>query len=95
MRHDDNGPALDQTRRPTLPNGIMSGSKPPVFTPDALRGALTELGKLACDAGRIIDVAIYGGSCLMLVSNFRIATAMWTPWRRPTRTSSTAPRRRS
>lgn len=53
----------------------MSGSKPPVFTLEALRDALTELGTLAYDAGRVIDVAVYGGSCLMLVSNFRIATA--------------------
>jgi len=53
----------------------MSDDKRPVFTAERLREAITELGQLAYDAGRVIDVAIYDGSCLMLVSNFRIATA--------------------
>jgi hypothetical protein len=47
----------------------------PVFTVERLGEAFNELGQVAYDAGRVIDVAIYGGSCLMLVSNFRIATA--------------------
>jgi hypothetical protein len=29
----------------------------------------------AHDAGRVIDIAVFGGSCLMLVSNFRVSTA--------------------
>ena len=53
----------------------MSDDKIPVFTPERLGDALTELGHIAYEAGRVIDIAIYGGSCLMLVSNFRIATA--------------------
>jgi len=53
----------------------MNGDRDPVFTPETLGDALTELGQLAHEAGRVIDVAVYGGSCLMLVSNFRIATA--------------------
>ena len=53
----------------------MSDDKNPIFTPEALGEALTELGQLAYEAGRVVDVAIYGGSRLMLVSNFRIATA--------------------
>lgn len=53
----------------------MSDSKTPLFTAERLGEALNELGQLAHDAGRVIDIAIYGGSCLMLVSNFRIATA--------------------
>jgi hypothetical protein len=53
----------------------MSDDKNPAFTPEMLGEALAELGQLAHDAGRVIDVAVYGGSCLMLVSNFRVATA--------------------
>jgi hypothetical protein len=49
--------------------------KGPVFTAERLGEALHELGQLAYDAGRVIDVAVYGGACLMLVSNFRVATA--------------------
>ena len=43
--------------------------------PERLGDALNELGQIACEAGRVIDIALYGGSCLMLASNFRIATA--------------------
>lgn len=46
-----------------------------VFTREQLSEALIELGQVAYDAGRIIDLAVYGGSCLMLVSNFRFASA--------------------
>ena len=53
----------------------MSEDNKPVFTADMLSEAFAELGQLAHAAGRVIDVAVYGGSCLMLVSNFRIATA--------------------
>lgn len=53
----------------------MSDDKNPAFTAEMLGEALAELGQLAHDAGRVIDVAVYGGSCLMLVSNFRVATA--------------------
>lgn len=52
----------------------MSEDTNPVFTAEVLGDALSELGQLAHEAGRVIDVAIYGGSCLMLVSNFRIST---------------------
>jgi hypothetical protein len=53
----------------------MSDDKKQVFDAGALADALDELGRIAHEAGRVIDVAVYGGSCLMLVSNFRIATA--------------------
>jgi hypothetical protein len=53
----------------------MSDDKKQVFDVGALADALDELGQIAHEAGRVIDVAVYGGSCLMLVSNFRIATA--------------------
>src|SRR5579864_5466478 len=45
-----------------------------IFTAATLGEALGELGRIAYEAGRIIDIAIYGGSCLLLVSNFRLAT---------------------
>ncbi len=53
----------------------MSDDKKQVFDAGALADALDELGQIAHEAGRVIDAAVYGGSCLMLVSNFRIATA--------------------
>ena len=53
----------------------MTDDKDSVFTAENLADALNELGQMAHDAGRVIDIAIYGGSCLMLVSNFRVATA--------------------
>jgi hypothetical protein len=54
---------------------LMSDDENQFFTPERLGDALNELGQIAHEAGRVIDIAIYGGSCLMLVSNFRIATA--------------------
>jgi hypothetical protein len=53
----------------------MSDDKNQIFTLERLGDALNELGQIAYEAGRVIDIAIYDGSCLMLVSNFRIATA--------------------
>jgi hypothetical protein len=32
------------------------------------------LGQLCVEAGKVIDIAIYGGSCLILVSNFRFSS---------------------
>ncbi len=48
---------------------------PKPFTRAQLVEALEELGALSRASGKIIDIAIYGGSCLMLASNFRVATA--------------------
>jgi hypothetical protein len=41
------------------------------FTKDDLASAFRELGELAVQAGKVVDLAVYGGSALMLVSNFR------------------------
>src|SRR5262245_11012177 len=41
------------------------------FTKNELASALQELGERAVDAGKVIDLAVYGGSALILVSNFR------------------------
>jgi hypothetical protein len=41
------------------------------FTKDDLAVAFRELGELAARAGKVIDLAVYGGSALTLVSNFR------------------------
>ena len=46
----------------------------PLLTVDTLHDALTELGELARAEGKVIEVAIYGGSALMLASNFRVST---------------------
>jgi predicted nucleotidyltransferase len=44
------------------------------FTKAELSIAFHDLGKLAVEAGKVIDLAVYGGSCLMLVSNFRLSS---------------------
>jgi hypothetical protein len=44
------------------------------LTTGVLHEALSELGGLAQAEGKVIDVAIYGGAALLLVSNFRIST---------------------
>ena len=45
------------------------------LTRDVLEEAFTELGRRAEGEGRVIDIAVYGGSALILASNFRAATA--------------------
>jgi hypothetical protein len=45
------------------------------FTRADLESALNELGQKTHDGGYVIDIAVYGGSALILASNFREATA--------------------
>jgi hypothetical protein len=45
-----------------------------MLTAQDLHDAFMELGVQARREGKVIDLAIYGGSALMLASNFRIAT---------------------
>lgn len=45
-----------------------------LFTREDLVDGLSDLGRAAVEADKIIDLAVYGGSCLMLVSNFRMAS---------------------
>lgn len=45
------------------------------FTKEDLASAFRDLGERAAADGRIIDLVVYGGSALMLVSNFRTASA--------------------
>lgn len=45
-----------------------------MLTVEDLQDAFTELGTEARREGKVIDLAIYGGSALMLASNFRVAT---------------------
>ena len=47
----------------------------PKLSRDHIRLGLDDLGAEAVAVGKIIDLCIYGGSCLMLVSNFRQASA--------------------
>ncbi len=44
------------------------------LTPALLAEAFDALGRRAAAEGKVIDLAVYGGSCLMLASNFRVAT---------------------
>jgi hypothetical protein len=45
-----------------------------MLTAQDLHDAFMELGARARHEGKVIDLAIYGGSALLLASNFRIAT---------------------
>ncbi len=45
-----------------------------MLTATDLHDAFMELGTRARREGKVIDLAIYGGSALMLASNFRVAT---------------------
>lgn len=44
------------------------------FTRDKLIKALQEIGRRCYEAGRTVELAIYGGSALMLVMNHRVST---------------------
>ncbi|WP_375413368.1 hypothetical protein [uncultured Bradyrhizobium sp.] len=46
----------------------------PAFDRDALLDAFDRIGYAAIDAGTKLQIAVYGGSALMLASNFRFAT---------------------
>ena len=39
-----------------------------------LSDALTEMGRRVHARGKVVEIAVYGGSALMLASNFRVAT---------------------
>ena len=45
-----------------------------MLTAQDLHDAFMELGAQARREGKVIDLAVYGGSALMLASNFRVAT---------------------
>jgi hypothetical protein len=44
------------------------------FGREALPDAFDRIGRAAVDAGKKLQIAVYGGSALMLASNFRFAT---------------------
>jgi hypothetical protein len=44
------------------------------FDRDQLLAALNEIGEAAVHAQTRLDIAVYGGSALMLASNFRFTT---------------------
>jgi hypothetical protein len=44
------------------------------FDRDALLDAFDQIGRAAVEAGTKLQIAVYGGSALMLASNFRFAT---------------------
>ncbi len=52
----------------------MSTSSATGFDRDALLEAFDEIGHAAVAAGTKLQIAVYGGSALMLASNFRFAT---------------------
>jgi hypothetical protein len=47
---------------------------PVAFDRDALLDAFDRIGRAAAGAGTKLQIAVYGGSALMLMSNFRFAT---------------------
>jgi hypothetical protein len=44
------------------------------FSRETIEAAFQALGTYACADGCVIDIAVYGGSALMLVTNFRAST---------------------
>ncbi len=56
------------------------------FGKEALVAAFERIGRAAAQHGTMLDIAVYGGSALMLASTFRFATedvdiaALDTPW---------------
>jgi hypothetical protein len=48
------------------------------FDRDALLDAFDKIGRAAAQAGTKLQIAVYGGSALMLASNFMFATRMST-----------------
>jgi hypothetical protein len=46
----------------------------PAFTRETLENALNRLGELAAADGKRIDISIYGGSALVLTTDFRVGT---------------------
>jgi predicted NodU family carbamoyl transferase len=50
----------------------MAGAKP--FDRATLEQALMELGRRAHAAGKVVEIAIYGGCAVMLTLNYRVAT---------------------
>jgi hypothetical protein len=46
------------------------------FDRDALLDAFDRIGRAAAQAGTKLQIAVYGGSALMLASNFRFATEL-------------------
>jgi hypothetical protein len=49
---------------------------------DKLLAAFDEIGRAAAAAGTQLQIAVYGGSALMLASNFRFATEETSTFRR-------------
>ena len=58
------------------------------FDRDALLEAFDQIGRAAALAGTKLQIAVYGGSALMLVSNFRFATDNAQPAAVPVRVES-------
>lgn len=48
--------------------------RPKPFNRATLEHAFGRLGELAVDAGKIVEISVYGGSALVLTTNFRVAT---------------------
>ena len=47
---------------------------PKALDRDKLLAAFDEIGRAAIEAGTTMQIAVYGGSALMLASNFRYST---------------------
>lgn len=44
------------------------------LTKDVIERAFDEMGQLAADRGLVVELAVYGGSCLILASDIRAAS---------------------
>jgi hypothetical protein len=48
--------------------------RPKPFNRATLEQAFERLGQIAVDAGKIVEISVYGGSAIVLTMNFRVAT---------------------
>ncbi len=52
----------------------MSGKPSKPFNRETLGQAFEQLGQLALSTGKIVEISVYGGSALVLTTDFRVAT---------------------
>jgi hypothetical protein len=51
---------------------MATASKP--FNRETLEQAFERLGRMAVEAGKIVEISVYGGSALVLTTDFRVST---------------------
>jgi hypothetical protein len=71
----DNPFRLDAPRCPVKKTTNFSGAAVPAeLTKETIERAFDAMGQMAAERGLVIDIAVYGGSCLVLASDIRNAS---------------------